>query len=68
MTRAEWNEETSQWSLSFDIMNEQGEKVGEKVETADIVIQGMGGLSRWDWPSIPGIHDYKVSDILLRVH
>jgi len=61
MTRAEWNEETAQWSLSFDILNEQGDKVGEKVETADVVIQGMGGLSRWDWPSIPGIHDYKVS-------
>lgn len=42
-------------------MDERGEKVGEKVETADVVIQGMGGLSRWDWPSIPGIHDFKVS-------
>lgn len=66
LTRAEWNEETAQWSLSFDVLNEAGEKVGEKVETADVVIQGMGGLSRWDWPNIPGIHDFKVS--LFRYH
>ncbi|GAA6016737.1 hypothetical protein JCM11491_000226 [Sporobolomyces phaffii] len=59
LTRAEWNEETAQWSLSFDLMNEAGDKVGEKTETADVVIQGMGGLSRWDWPNIPGIHDFK---------
>ncbi|GAA5925144.1 flavin-containing monooxygenase [Sporobolomyces koalae] len=59
LTRAEWNEETAQWSLSFDLMNEAGDKIGEKVETADVVLQGMGGLSRWDWPSIPGIHDFK---------
>ncbi|GAA5900185.1 hypothetical protein JCM5296_001482 [Sporobolomyces johnsonii] len=59
LTRAEWNEETAQWSLSFDILGEQDEKIGEKVETADIVIQGMGGLARWDWPNIEGIHDFK---------
>ncbi|GAA5979807.1 hypothetical protein JCM5350_002055 [Sporobolomyces pararoseus] len=59
LTKAEWNEETAQWSLSFDVMNEAGEKVGEKVEIADVVIQGMGGLSRWDWPNIKGLHDFK---------
>ncbi|GAA5971502.1 hypothetical protein JCM21900_001678 [Sporobolomyces salmonicolor] len=59
LTRAEWNEENAQWSLSFDILGEKDEKIGEKVETADIVIQGMGGLARWDWPDIKGIHDFK---------
>ncbi|GAA5894197.1 flavin-containing monooxygenase [Sporobolomyces salmoneus] len=59
LTRAEWNEETAQWVLSFDLTNEAGEKVGEKTETADVVIQGMGGLSRWNWPDIKGLHDFK---------
>ncbi|GAA6060117.1 hypothetical protein JCM10212_003525 [Sporobolomyces blumeae] len=59
LTRAEWNEESGQWTLSFDVLGEQGEKVGEKEETADVVIQGMGGLSRWDWPDIEGLNNFK---------
>ncbi|KAK4704328.1 hypothetical protein P7C70_g1880, partial [Phenoliferia sp. Uapishka_3] len=56
---ANWDEKSGQWTLQFDILNEAGEKVGEKSEVADVVIQGMGGLSRWDWPVIPGLEDFK---------
>ncbi|BGP16207.1 hypothetical protein JCM10213_007065 [Rhodosporidiobolus nylandii] len=59
LTAAHWNEETSQWHLSFDIVDEKGRKTGEKTVVADVVIQGMGGLARWDWPAIVGIHDFK---------
>lgn len=60
LTAARWNEETAQWHLSFDLVDEQGNKHGEEEKVADVVIQGLGGLSRWDWPSIPGLDDYKV--------
>ncbi|GAA6008727.1 flavin-containing monooxygenase [Rhodotorula paludigena] len=59
LTAARWNEETAQWHLSFDLVDEQGNKHGEEEKVADVVIQGLGGLSRWDWPSIPGLDDYK---------
>ncbi|KAI5476329.1 flavin-binding monooxygenase [Pseudohyphozyma bogoriensis] len=59
LVKAQWNDKTSQWHLSFELLNEQGEKIGEKEEVADAVIQGMGGLSRWDWPKIPGLENFK---------
>ncbi|BGO99663.1 hypothetical protein NBRC10513v2_003890 [Rhodotorula toruloides] len=59
LTAAKWNEKTSQWHLSFDIVDEKDNKVGEKEAVVDAVIQGMGGLSRWDWPNIPGIKEFK---------
>ncbi|GAA6006877.1 hypothetical protein JCM10207_009123 [Rhodosporidiobolus poonsookiae] len=56
---AKWNDETSQWHLSFDLVDEAGKKQGEKTVIADVVVQCLGGLARWDWPNIPGIHDFK---------
>lgn len=64
LTSASWDEKSSQWTLQFDLVDDQGVKVGQKTEVADIVIQGMGGLSRWDWPSIPGLKDFKVRSAL----
>lgn len=60
LTGAEWNEKTSQWTLKFDIIDASGAKVGEETKVADVVIQGLGGLSRWDWPSIKGLEVFKV--------
>ncbi|ORY81800.1 FAD/NAD(P)-binding domain-containing protein [Leucosporidium creatinivorum] len=59
LTGAEWNEEKGQWTLSFDLLDEAGSKVGETTKVADVVLQGMGGLNRWNWPDIEGIHDFK---------
>ncbi|GAA5820474.1 hypothetical protein JCM11251_005640 [Rhodosporidiobolus azoricus] len=59
LTGAQWNEETKQWHLAFDIVDEKGQKTGEKTEVADVVIQGLGGLARWNWPDIEGIQDFK---------
>lgn len=60
LTRAVWDELKSIWHLHFDLLSETGEVVGTKEETADVVIQGMGGLSRWDWPDIAGLDDFLV--------
>ncbi|KAL8280487.1 hypothetical protein RQP46_007135 [Phenoliferia psychrophenolica] len=59
LTSASWDEESAQWTLKFELMDAEGVKVGEKTEVADVVIQGMGGLSRWDWPKIPGLDEFK---------
>jgi cation diffusion facilitator CzcD-associated flavoprotein CzcO len=64
LTSAQWNEETSQWHVRFDIVSEKGEKVGETEQVYDVVIQGLGGLARWDWPAIEGVHDFKVRFLL----
>lgn len=60
LVSAVWNDETAKWHLTFDLVDEKGEKTGSKEVDVDVVIQGMGGLSRWDWPNIPGLHDFKV--------
>lgn len=52
---AEWIEEESQWKLMIE---KKGEKEIQEVY-ADVVISGLGNLSRWRWPNIPGIHDFK---------
>lgn len=48
------------WHLTFDLVDEKGNKTGAKEVDVDVVIQGMGGLSRWDWPNIPGLQDFQV--------
>ncbi|GAA6040905.1 hypothetical protein JCM8097_003180 [Rhodosporidiobolus ruineniae] len=59
LTAAHWDDESKQWSLSFDLLDEAGKKTGEKTVVADVVIQSLGGLARWDWPEIPGLMDFK---------
>ena len=66
LTRADWDEATGQWSLGFDLTDEAGRKIGETTKTADVVIQGLGGLSRWDWPKIAGLDSFKVSSSLTK--
>lgn len=49
----EWVEEDAQWKIT---VSERGQ---ERVERADFIISATGFLSRWKWPSIQGIHDFK---------
>lgn len=30
-----------------------------KINEADILLKGTGLLNQWDWPKIPGLHDFK---------
>ncbi|KAM0787268.1 hypothetical protein ACM66B_006503 [Microbotryomycetes sp. NB124-2] len=55
---AKWQEEIGQWKLEFQVTDENG-RVTKLEDTFDFVIQGMGGLSTWDWPEIPGLKDFK---------
>ncbi|KAK4048940.1 hypothetical protein OIV83_004496 [Microbotryomycetes sp. JL201] len=58
LVEAQWNEETSQWHLTFEVTDSNGQ-VTKVEDSFDFVIQGMGGLSQWDWPEIPGLQKFK---------
>lgn len=45
------------------MLDESGNKVDEKIALADVVIQSVGGLSRWDWPDIPGLEKFQGTKI-----
>lgn len=49
----EWVEEDAKWKITVSVKGE------EHVEYADFIVSAQGFLSRWKWPKIDGIHDYK---------
>ena len=51
--RAEFDEERGVWQL--EVKN----KDGVLHEECDILVSAIGFLSRWNWPDIPGLHDFK---------
>ena len=53
VTRLEWIEEDAKWKIGVS------EKGQERTEYADFVVSAQGFLSRWKWPTIQGIHDFK---------
>lgn len=67
LAKAVWDESAGKWNLNFDLLDSAGLKVGEKKETADVVFQGVGGLSRWSWPEIEDLQDFKVSGVGVKI-
>lgn len=53
-TEARWNESTARWTLTFT--NSSGATIQDD---CDVFISAVGILNAWDWPSIPGLKDYK---------
>lgn len=49
----QWLEEKSQWRVTTEYQNSTRE------ELADLVISAQGFLNAWNWPDIPGLHDFK---------
>lgn len=52
---AVWHEESAQWDVTVESTASQG----TFHNFADILITGIGVLNKWDWPKIPGLHDFK---------
>jgi cation diffusion facilitator CzcD-associated flavoprotein CzcO len=52
--RAEWIEAQSQWKLVV-----RHKDTGPRTESADVLISARGILSHWQWPRIPGIHNFR---------
>ncbi|KAL1997923.1 hypothetical protein VTN02DRAFT_420 [Thermoascus thermophilus] len=54
---AEWQEEQGKWKIQVESESCDG---GTRREVfADVLITAVGVLSRWKWPSIPGLHDFR---------
>lgn len=53
VSHAQWNEEAGKWDLQLET------KEGEVADTCDILVSAVGFLSKWRWPSIAGLHDFK---------
>ncbi|WAO93405.1 Hypothetical protein NCS54_01095200 [Fusarium falciforme] len=48
-----WDEGSAKWRIKL-------EQAGElKVDEADFLINASGFLSKWKWPEIEGLHDFK---------
>lgn len=53
VSHAQWNEESGKWNLKLDT------KDGVVEDSCDIFVSAVGFLSKWRWPSIPGLHDFE---------
>ncbi|KIJ44722.1 hypothetical protein M422DRAFT_207723 [Sphaerobolus stellatus SS14] len=53
MTTAKWNADTGKWNLT--VIGPEG----EFEDNVDFVMNCVGGLSRWDWPDIEGLENFK---------
>lgn len=63
LIHAQYNESSGKWHLRLrrpssdsSVDNIQFE---EFEDTADVLFTGVGSLSRWKWPEIEGLHDFK---------
>lgn len=56
---ARWNEETSKWHVTFDVLNEHGNVLETFADVGDVMMTGTGVLNEWKWPDIPGLKSFK---------
>jgi hypothetical protein len=64
LIHARYDEITAKWHLRFhqptasrdSMTNSHYEEIED---TADVLFTGLGGLSRWTWPDIPGFNEFK---------
>ena len=52
---ARWCESTAKWTVELERLA-SGETFKDH---ADVLISAIGSLNEWNWPSIPGLHDFK---------
>lgn len=54
---AYWRNELGQWEIQVE---HDGNK---RIEHAHVLISGQGVLNTWNWPDIPGLHDFKGHEV-----
>ena len=63
LKHARYNEKSGKWHLKITrpVINpsSQNSELEEFYDTADFVLSGVGILSRWDWPDIEGLKEFK---------
>ena len=53
VSHAQFDEASGKWNLKVDT------KDGTIDDTADVLVSAVGFLSKWRWPNITGLHDFK---------
>lgn len=53
VSNAQWNDDLGKWDLQMETKN------GKVEDSVDILVSAVGFLSKWQWPDIPGLHDFK---------
>ncbi|KAK7063928.1 hypothetical protein R3P38DRAFT_2821268 [Favolaschia claudopus] len=60
LTSAIWSEDTGKWNLTIQRPSTDSANQVEEFQTdADVLFTGIGGLSRWKWPDVKGLHSFK---------
>ncbi|KAJ3530966.1 hypothetical protein NM688_g7640 [Phlebia brevispora] len=60
LTHARYDEATAKWHVHLKRSSSTAEGQFEEFEDeADFLFMGVGILSRWDWPDIKGLHEFK---------
>ncbi|KAJ7754971.1 FAD/NAD-binding domain-containing protein [Mycena maculata] len=57
LTSAVYSEDTGKWNLTIQ-RGSDPDRLEQFEDTADVLFTGMGGLSRWKWPDIKGLHSF----------
>ncbi|RPD76724.1 FAD/NAD-P-binding domain-containing protein [Lentinus tigrinus ALCF2SS1-7] len=56
---AQYAEDTGKWHLRVRRTDAETGATSEFENVVDVLIPAIGVLSRWDWPDIEGLHDFK---------
>lgn len=59
VVHAQYNEVQGKWYLKIRRPSDGQSSYEEFEDTSDFVFCGAGGLSRWSWPEIEGLKDFK---------
>ena len=59
LTHARYNEATGQWHVRIKRPSATDGEFEEFEDHCDFLFLGIGLLTRWEWPDISGLKDYK---------
>ena len=59
LTHARYNEATGQWHVRIKRPSATDGEFEEFEDHCDFLFLGIGLLTRWEWPAISGLKDYK---------
>ena len=61
LVQAQWDEGSGKWRLRLKrpLPSGSDDQYEEIEDEADFLFMGVGTLSRWRWPDVEGLHDFK---------
>ncbi|KAI8971008.1 FAD/NAD-P-binding domain-containing protein [Trametes punicea] len=59
VVHAQYNEAAGRWHVRVRRQNAETGGLDELEDTADVLVCAMGSLSRWNWPDIEGLQEFK---------